>query len=173
MATSLSVTHEFAAAPSAVYALITDRAFLEGRLKATGGNDPEVVSLDTEGDHTKIVTRQSIPASALPSMVASMISGDPITERTEDWRADGDAYQADFSVVIKGAPASMKGTIALTPTGAPGQPARVGARRSAGGGVEGKVETRGRNKRASSTAAFPHSRCARQVLSIRYGPALR
>jgi hypothetical protein len=117
LATSLSVTHEFAASPAAVYALLTDRTFLDARLEATGGNDPEIVSLDADGDHTKIVTRQSIPASALPSMVASMISGDPITERTEDWRAEGDGYQADFSVVIKGAPASMKGTIALTPTG--------------------------------------------------------
>ncbi len=118
MATSLSNTHEFAAPPAAVYALITDRAFLEGRLAATGGNDPEVVSLDTDGATTKVVTRQAIPASALPSMVASMISGDPITERTEDWRADGDGYAADFTVVIKGAPASLKGTISLTPSGA-------------------------------------------------------
>jgi hypothetical protein len=117
LATSLSVTHEFPVAPAAVYALLTDRAFLDARLEATGGNDPEIVSLDTEGDHTKIVTRQSIPASALPSMVASMISGDPITERTEDWHADGEGYAADFGVVIKGAPASMKGTIALTPSG--------------------------------------------------------
>src|SRR3954447_23325009 len=106
LATSLSVTSEFSAGPAAVYALLTDRAFLEARLKATGGNDPEVVSLDTDGDHATVVTRQSIPASALPSMVASMISGDPITERTEEWRPNGDGYLADLSVVIKGAPAS-------------------------------------------------------------------
>jgi hypothetical protein len=118
LATSLSNTYEFAAAPAAVYALLTDRAFLEARLEATGGNDPEVVSLDSDGADTKVVTRQAIPASALPSMVASMISGDPITERTEDWRADGDGYAADFSVVIKGAPATLKGTIALTPSAA-------------------------------------------------------
>ena len=118
MATSLSVTHEFAATPAAVFALLTDRTFLAARLEATGGNDPEIVSLDTTDEHTKIVTRQSIPAAALPSMVASMISGDPITERTEDWRVEGDSYLADFGVVIKGAPATLKGTIALTPTAA-------------------------------------------------------
>lgn len=116
MATSLSVTHEFSAPPAAVYALLTDRTFLDERLAATGGTDPSVVSLDKEPDGAKVVTRQSIPASALPSMVASMISGDPVTERTEDWRAAGEGYAADFSVVIKGAPASMKGTIALTPS---------------------------------------------------------
>ncbi len=117
MATSLSVTHEFAATPVAVYTLFTDRDFLDGRLTATGGNDPSVVSLEKDTDRATVVTRQSIPASVLPSMVASMIPGDPVTERTEQWRADGDGYRADLVVAIKGAPASLKGTMSLTPSG--------------------------------------------------------
>jgi hypothetical protein len=117
LATSLSIHHEFSAPPAAVYALLTDREFLEGRLEATGGTDPAVVSLDTATDTAKVVTRQSIPSSVLPSVVASMISGDPVTERTENWRADGDGYRADFGVVIKGAPASLKGTMSLTASG--------------------------------------------------------
>ncbi len=118
MATSLSVTYEFAAPPAAVYALLTDRKFLDERLEATGGNDPSVVSLETAAETAIVVIRQSIPASALPSMVASMIPGDPVTERTERWRTEGDGYQAELSVVIKGAPASLKGSIALVPSGA-------------------------------------------------------
>ena len=117
MATSLSVSHDFAATPAAVYALLTDRAFLDGRLAETGGNDPSVVTLETGDGTAKVVTRQAIPASVLPSMVASMISGDPVTERTEDWTADGDGYTADFGVVIKGAPAGLKGKMLLTPSG--------------------------------------------------------
>lgn len=117
MPTPLSVTHDFAAAPAAVYALITDRAFLQARLDETGGTDPEVVSLDVEGDTAKVVTRQSIPSSVLPAMVASMIQGDPVTERTEQWRPEGDGHVADFTVVIKGAPATLKGTITLAATG--------------------------------------------------------
>jgi len=118
LATSLSVNHQFAAPPAAVYALLTDRAFLERRLAATGGNDPAVVSLDADANSAKVVTRQSIPAAVLPSVVASMISGDPVAERTETWRVDGESYQADFAVVIKGAPASLKGTMSLIPSGA-------------------------------------------------------
>ena len=75
------------------------------------------MTVDSTADGVKIVTRQSIPASVLPSMVASMISGDPATERTEDWQADGDGYVAQFSVVVKGAPASIKGTMTLAPAG--------------------------------------------------------
>lgn len=118
MATTLSVTHQFSASPSQVYALLTDRAFLDRRLAETGGEDPSVVSLESTGDGAVVVTRQSIPASALPSMVASMIPGDPVTERTETWRPNGDGYAADLAVVIKGAPASLKGTMALDPAGA-------------------------------------------------------
>lgn len=117
MPTSLSVTHDFTAAPANVFSLLTDRAFLDRRLEVTGGNDPSVVSLEKESDTATVVIRQSIPSSALPSMVASMISGDPVTERTENWRTEGDGYQADFTVVIKGAPASLKGTMALVASG--------------------------------------------------------
>lgn len=117
MPTSLSVTHDFAAPPATVYQLLTDRAFLERRLAETGGIDPAVVSLDVDGAAAKVVTRQSIPSSALPSMVASMIPGDPVTERTEEWHTDGESHVAPFTVVIKGAPATLKGTMTLAPSG--------------------------------------------------------
>ena len=58
------------------------------------------LSGDATDDAVKIVTPQSIPSSVLPSMVASMIPGDPATERVEDWHADGDGYSAQFSVVL-------------------------------------------------------------------------
>lgn len=115
MATALSVAHTLPAAPDAVFALITDREFLEGQLAETGGGNPEVVKIETVDGVTTVVTRQSIPSSVLPSMVASMIPGDPVTERTEVWKAEGDGYAATIAVVVKGAPASIKGTMALTP----------------------------------------------------------
>lgn len=117
MPTPLSVTHDFDATPAAVYSLLTDRAFLDARLIETGGTDPSVVSLDIDGDTAKVVTRQSIPSSVLPAMVASMMPGDPITERTEEWRPDGDGHVASFAVVIKGAPATLVGTMTLVATG--------------------------------------------------------
>jgi hypothetical protein len=111
----MSVVQEFPAAPSEVYALITDRGFLEGRLADCGGEDPEIVSLEVGDGTATVTTRSAIPASVLPPMVASMMAGNPVTERTENWRADGDGYSADFSVTVKGAPASLKGTMTLAP----------------------------------------------------------
>jgi len=132
VSTAMSLTQEYPAAPAEVYALFTHSDFLQARMEAGGGIDPKVVSIagtdgaagaentaDPAGDlaaGATIVTQQAIPASVLPSMVASMMAGDPVTERTETWRADGEGYVADFSIVVKGAPASLKGTMRLAPS---------------------------------------------------------
>ncbi len=115
MPTPMSVVQEFPAPPAAVYALLTDREFLTGRLADCGGVDPEIVALQVDDGTATVTTRQAIPASVLPPMVATLMAGNPVTERTESWHADGDGYIADFSVTVKGAPASLKGTMALAP----------------------------------------------------------
>ena len=117
MPTPLNVTQQYDAPVREVFTLFNDPDFIAGRLEDSGAADTEVMTVDSSPDGVKIVTRQSIPSSVLPSMVASMISGDPATERTEDWHAEGDGYVAQFSVVVKGAPASIKGTMTLTPAG--------------------------------------------------------
>ncbi len=117
MPTPLKVTQQYDAPAADVFALFNDRDFIQGRLEDSGALDPEVVTVDSTGDGVTIVTRQAIPASVLPSMVASMIQGDPATERTETWKADGDGYTADFTLTVKGAPASLNGTMSLTNVG--------------------------------------------------------
>jgi hypothetical protein len=116
--TPLSITEEFPVSPEAVYARFTDPVFLQSRLEDCGALDPKVLSVEPTSDAIVTVTRQSIPSSLLPTMIASMMAGDPVTERTESWRAHGDGYIADFGVTIKGAPASLKGTMALNPSAA-------------------------------------------------------
>ncbi|MEO5834406.1 MAG: DUF2505 domain-containing protein [Nakamurella sp.] len=114
MPTTFTATQRYPAPATEVYALFSDPGFLQARLDANGGLDPEVVSVDVDGDSVVIVTRQGIPASALPSVVGSFISGDPSTQRTESWRPAADGYTADLKVTIHGAPASLKGAMTLS-----------------------------------------------------------
>ena len=118
MPTPLSVTEEFAASPDAIHALFIDSAFLQSRLEGIGAIDPQVVSVTPADDAVATVTRQSIPASALPSAISAMMPGAIVTERSETWKPSGDGYAADFAVTVKGAPASLKGTMTLAPGGA-------------------------------------------------------
>lgn len=117
MATELTVTHEFPADPATVYGLFTDHDFVLGRLTETGGDDPEVVSLEVTDSGATVVTKQAIPADVLPPMVSSLLQGAPTTERTETWKVGEGDYTAEFVVVIKGAPASLKGTMTLKAAG--------------------------------------------------------
>lgn len=118
MPTPLNVTQQYDAPATEVFALFNDPDFIAGRLEDSGAPDAQVMTVDSTADGVRIVTRQSIPASVLPSMVASMLQGDPATERTEDWHFDGEAYVAQFSVIVKGAPATIKGTMTLAPKNA-------------------------------------------------------
>ena len=118
MPTPLNVTQHYDGPPEEIFALLNDPDFIAGRLEDSGAPDAKVMTVDSTADGVRIVTRQSIPASVLPSMVASMLQGDPATERTEDWHFDGEVYVAQFSVIVKGAPATIKGTMTLAPAGA-------------------------------------------------------
>jgi len=124
VATALHAVQTYAAAPEVVFAKYSDRAFLDGRLRAAGGIDPQITELlvagEGSGQTVKIVSRQAIPASVLPSMVSAMMPGDPVIVRTENWRRADGGYLADFDVVIKNAPASLKGTMTLTAATDPG-----------------------------------------------------
>ena len=147
----LNVTQQYDAPATEVFALFNDPDFIAGRLEDSGAPDAEVMTVDSTADGVRIVTRQSIPASVLPSMVASMMQGDPATERTEDWHVDGDGYVAEFSVIVKGAPAAIKGTMTLAPTGDGLDPGRQGRGGRADPAV--RLQDRGRDRRADRRAA--------------------
>ena len=115
MPTTFTVAQRYPAPASEVYALFADRGYLEARLEANGGLNPQVMALDvTDDGGVVMVTRQGIPSSALPSAVTSFVSGDLSTQRTESWRPAADGYTADLTVTIHGAPASMTGTMTLS-----------------------------------------------------------
>ena len=118
MPTKLTVSQTFDATPQQVFQLFGDPDFLAARLVANKGLDPEIVTQESDDTSATLVTRQGIPAEALPSSVANFIQGDPSTQRTENWTADGEGgYRADWSVTIKGAPATLKGVMLLTAEG--------------------------------------------------------
>ena len=46
MPTKLVVTQHYSASPDDVYALFCERSFIEARLEASGGLDPQIVAFD-------------------------------------------------------------------------------------------------------------------------------
>lgn len=106
----ISATATFAADPARVYAMQTDRAFLEEVCRAGGAVTYEV---EVDGNRTRM--SRSMPSPD----VARMVVGDTITVvETYVWgeaSADG-SRTAQLHVDVPGTPGQMNGTALLTPT---------------------------------------------------------
>ena len=103
---------EFAATPPEVYAMLTDAQYLDEVCRATESSSYDV---DVAGSTT--TTTRSFPA---PDAVARFVGGTlTVTEQTVwgEAAADG-ARTGDLEMTVKGQPVSMKGRLALAPSGA-------------------------------------------------------
>lgn len=106
----ISATANFTADPARVYALQTDRAFLEDVCRAGGAVTYEV---EVDGNRTRM--SRSMPSPT----IAQKIVGDTITVvETYVWgpaAADG-SRTADLEVNVPGTPGRMSGTAEISPT---------------------------------------------------------
>jgi hypothetical protein len=100
-----------------VYATMVDPDFLRTRLERIGGPGAGLLehSTDTEGAHYRM--RHGLDAKNLPSMVRTVLSGDVVIERAENWRREGMGhYTGDVNVTIPGTPGSATGVMRLRDT---------------------------------------------------------
>lgn len=96
---------EFAAA-------VLDEAYLRARLERIGGPGAQLVEHTADGDGGRYRLRHGIDRAALPSVVASLVSGNLVIERTESLRRVSDGHWAgQVDVRVPGTPAAATGTI--------------------------------------------------------------
>ncbi|HEU0127194.1 MAG TPA: DUF2505 domain-containing protein, partial [Pseudonocardiaceae bacterium] len=76
-----------------------------------GGPQAELVSWQEDDRGTTVGLRQTVPASALPSFVRSVLRGDLTIHRTETWTSNGGTVHS----VVDGAPGTITGTMHLDP----------------------------------------------------------
>ena len=107
----LTAQQDFAAEPSKVAAMLTDRVFLE---KVCVASEAEKHSVTVDGTHTSV--SRTLPA---PSSVAKF-TGSTITI-VEDlvWSAPAsdDSRTADFTINVPGLPVEMRGRVRLSAGG--------------------------------------------------------
>ena len=117
MQVSAQITYP--AAPEAVFAMLTDEAFLTQVCTATGAVRHEVaVTLD--GGGATVSTRRELPTDQVPDFVRRFVGETLTVVRVDTWAAasaDG-SRRGEMVVEIAGAPVRLTGTLALTPDGA-------------------------------------------------------
>lgn len=111
-------THaDYAATPDAVFAVITDPAFVAEKAKSmsVGGHAADV---SAAGDRTKVTSTRTLPTTDLPD-IARKVVGDVLTLTEEQvWgpAAPDGSRTADLKLNVVGAPVTLRGTIRLAPS---------------------------------------------------------
>lgn len=100
-----------------VYAMVTDEAYQRRKSEATSTDGGTVELAQTaDGGHLITVARV-LPTDAFPENIRAMVGNAVTVVETQTWGLAGDdgSRVADLAVDVKGTPASMKGTVTLTP----------------------------------------------------------
>lgn len=114
-----NVTQTYSRSAGAVFATLTDFDEVREKYEALGQSDVELVSREegTRGEVT-LVTRRVVPLE-LPGFAKRFLSPHQTVTQTDTWTAaDGDGVRTGtFSVVGKGTPVQVHGTMRLAPNG--------------------------------------------------------
>ncbi len=115
MTNRVDLRHTYAEPPERIREVLTDPEYLRAKLREVGGPGAELVSREQdEAGAITVVQRQTVPSDWVPDFARSLISGDVVIERTEDWNGD---FGATVRAVVVGTPAKITGAMALAPHG--------------------------------------------------------
>lgn len=107
MASRLALRHRYPVPSERVREVLTDRQYLQDKLRAVGGPGAELASWEQDQRNVTFVLRQSVPEDAMPSFVRAVLSGELTIRRTETWSDAGGSVHA----VVDGAPGTITGVM--------------------------------------------------------------
>jgi len=108
----------YPASPEAVFAMLTDEAFLKQVCEATGAVKHEV-DVQENSLGASVTTRRELPTDQIPDFIKRFVGQTLTVLRVDLWEAaapDG-SRQGTITVEIVGAPVRMTGTLSLRPDG--------------------------------------------------------
>jgi hypothetical protein len=96
-----------------VFDALVDETYLRDRLAEIGGTNAELVMFTTTAVRTSYQLRQGVPAEHLPSMAKSLLGGDLVIQRIENWAA----LAGTVEVTLGGVPGRLDGAFTITDNG--------------------------------------------------------
>ncbi|MFC3892234.1 DUF2505 domain-containing protein [Lentzea rhizosphaerae] len=96
-----------------VFGALVDETYLRDRLAEIGGTNAELVMFTTTEVRTSYQLKQGVPAEHLPSMAKSLLGGDLVIQRIENWAA----LAGTVEVTLGGVPGRLDGAFTITDNG--------------------------------------------------------
>lgn len=105
----------YAAAPAAVFAMLTEVEFQERKCAATGAVDHEVHVEEYDDGSAVIRTRRTMPTDQVPDFVRTFVGSTLDVVQVDDWGPAGPDGARDGTAVveIQGAPVRFAGSLTL------------------------------------------------------------
>jgi hypothetical protein len=106
--------------PGTVFAMLTDPAFQERKLAATGALEHEVTVTPASDGGAIVTSRRTMPTDDVPDLVRNLVGRTLTVRQVEEWgppEADG-GRDGEVIVEVSGAPLRLTGDLRLAPDGA-------------------------------------------------------
>jgi len=111
MPNRVALQHQYPEPPERMREVLTDRQYLQDKLRAVGGPGAELVSWEQDERGVTVVLHQAVPDDAMPSFLRSVLPSGLTIRRTETWTSSGGSVHA----VVDGAPGTITGAMRLEP----------------------------------------------------------
>ena len=115
----ITQTIDYAAAPEAVFAMMTSEEFQKQKC-ADAGALSHGVAVSTAGDHVRVVVNRDLPTDRFPDFAKSLVGQTLSTTETWEWAEAlaGGERRGRLTVEVKGAPIVMRSSVVLVGNGA-------------------------------------------------------
>jgi hypothetical protein len=109
---------QYAAAPEAVFAMLTDKAFQDRKLSQTGALSWDV-EIRTDGGGAVVTSRRALPTDQVPDAFRALVGPQITIAQTETWGPAGPDGSRTGTLVVEvgGAPIKLNATLSLSPSG--------------------------------------------------------
>ena len=106
--------------PAEVFAMLTDPAFQERKLAATGALEQHVEVATRDDGGAVVTTRRTMPTDQVPDLVRNLVGRTLTIVQVEDWApaAGGGGRAGTVTAEVSGAPVRLTGTLRLAASGA-------------------------------------------------------
>lgn len=150
MSKKISKVDKYDFSAQALWNMMADPAYLEGKYEALQDISFEVVDHKSDADSLNIQVSRVVPAD-LPEVAKKVLGDTNQLIQKENWKRNGDNYECDLDIETPGKPVKITGKLKIVPTGDASADWHVDMEIKAsvpiiGGKIEGAVEKETRGK---------------------------
>ena len=116
MSKKISKVDHYDYSAEALWAMMQDPAYLEGKYQALQDIEFEVVEHTCDNDAVTIKVSRVVPAD-LPDVAKKVLGDTNQLMQTETWKRNGDSFDCDLDIDSPGKPIKITGKLNIKPTG--------------------------------------------------------